>query len=72
VPTSPFKSRLPASLSDHYLGDNLQQHLAQGGASFDFKVQLRSDTDAAVEWREDKAPFVKVATLRIPKQERSD
>ena len=75
VPTSVFKSRLPAPLSDHYLSDNLEQHLAQGDASFDFKVQLRSDAagmpieDAGVEWREDKAPFVKVATLRIPKQE---
>lgn len=75
VPTSSFKSSLPAALSEHYLSDNLQQHLAQGDASFDFKVQLRSDAasmpieDAAVEWREDKAPFVKVATLRIPKQQ---
>jgi hypothetical protein len=74
VPTSSFKSRLPASLSDRYLSDNLQQHLAQGEASFDFKVQLPGDAanmpieDAAVEWREDQAPFIKVATLRIPKQ----
>jgi len=76
VPTSATKSQRPAgTLPDHYLSDNLQQHLAQGEASFDFKVQLRSDAqsmpieDAAVEWREDKAPFVKVATLRIPMQQ---
>jgi hypothetical protein len=75
VPTSAFKSRLPATLSDNYLSDNLQQQLAQGDATFDFMVQLRSDPasmpieDSAVEWREDKAPFVKVATLLIPKQE---
>ncbi len=43
VPTSAFKSRLPATLSDNYLSDNLQQHLAQSDASFDFMVQLRSD-----------------------------
>jgi len=55
VPTSAFKSRLPATLSDHYLSDNLQQHLSQGDASFDFKLQLRSDAagmpieDAGVE-----------------------
>ena len=36
VPTSAFKSRLPATLSDHYLSENLQQHQAQGDASFDF------------------------------------
>jgi hypothetical protein len=75
VPTSTYQSQLPAQLSEHYLSDNLQQHLAQGEASFDFKVQLRNDAagmpieDASVEWREDKAPFVKVATLRIAKQE---
>jgi hypothetical protein len=75
VPTSPYKSHLSETLSDHYLSDNLQRHLAQGDVSFDFKLQLRNDAaampieDAGVEWREDKAPFVKVATLRIAKQE---
>ena len=75
VPTSSFRSSLPATLSEHYLSDNLQQHLAQADASFDFKVQLRTDVaampieDAGVEWREDRAPFVKVATLHIPKQQ---
>jgi hypothetical protein len=75
VPTSTYTSSLPATLTEHYLSDNLQRHLAQGDATFDFKVQLRSDAsampieDAAVEWREDQAPFVKVATLHIPRQE---
>jgi len=37
-------------------------------------VQLRNDAgmpieDAGVEWREDKAPFVTVATLRVAQQE---
>ena len=74
VPTSAFKSERPATLSEHYLSDNLERHLTQGDATFDFKVQLRSDAasmpieDAGVEWREDKSPFVKVATLTIPKQ----
>jgi hypothetical protein len=75
VPTSSYVSRLPDEPGDTYLADNLQQHLGQADASFDFMVQLRTDPDsmpienAAVEWREDKAPFVKVATLRIPKQQ---
>jgi hypothetical protein len=75
VPTSGIKSALPATLGDHYLSDNLQQHLSRDDATFDFKVQLRTDAasmpieDAGVEWREDRSPFVKVATLRIPKQQ---
>jgi hypothetical protein len=75
VPTSAFKSSLPATLSGDYLSKTLQEHLAENDASFDFKVQLRSDSetmpieDASVEWLEDRAPFVKVATLHIPKQQ---
>src|SRR5207247_1477621 len=40
-PTSAHRSVLPSSLTEHYLSDNLQQHLAQADASFDFIVQLR-------------------------------
>ena len=75
VPTSTTKSHWPATLSDDYLSDNLQQHMSEDDAIFDFKLQLCSDAasmpieDARVEWREDKAPFVKLATLRIPKQQ---
>lgn len=74
VPTSACRSSLPATLTDTYLSDALQQHLAEADASFDFMVQLRTDPetmpveDAAVLWREDEAPFVKVATLTIPRQ----
>jgi hypothetical protein len=75
VPTSAYRSRLPEKPGDTYLADNLQQHLGQADATFDFMVQLRTDPesmpieDAAAEWREDQAPFVKVATLRIPQQQ---
>lgn len=75
VPTSAYVSRLPEKPGETYLADNLQAHLGQADATFDFMIQLRTDAeampieDAAVEWREDKAPFVKVATLRIPRQQ---
>jgi hypothetical protein len=75
VPTSAYRSRLPAEPGDTYLADNLEQHLGQADATFDFMVQLRTDPEsmpienAAVEWSEDEAPFVKVATLRIPQQQ---
>jgi hypothetical protein len=75
APASTYKSELPAKLTPDYLSENLQTHLSQADASFDFMVQLRTDPasmpieDAGIVWAEDKAPFVKVATLRIPKQE---
>jgi len=74
VPTSKRRSELPAPLTETYLTDNLQAHLAETDATFDFKVQVRTNAktmlveDSAVEWRETEAPFVKVATLVIPKQ----
>jgi hypothetical protein len=74
VPTSAHTSALPTPLTDTYLSDNLQQHLAQADVTFDFKVQLRTDPasmpieDAGREWREEHAPFTKVATLRIANQ----
>jgi hypothetical protein len=74
VPTSSCVSTLPQGPGDAYLADNLQEHLGRADATFDFMVQLRTDPetmpveDAAVEWREEEAPFVKVATLRIPQQ----
>jgi hypothetical protein len=75
VPTSSYVSRMPEKPGDSYLTDNLQAHLDQADATFDFLVQLRTDPDsmpienAAVEWSEAEAPFVKVASLRIPRQQ---
>lgn len=74
VPTSARQSRKPTPLTESYLSDNLQQHLAKAEATFDFMVQLNTDPgsmpieNAGVEWKEAGAPFVKVATLRIPRQ----
>ena len=74
VPTSHLKSSLPALLTDDYLTENMEKHLAAGEASFDFMVQLQKDPgrmlveDAGVEWSEDESPFIKVATIRIPAQ----
>jgi hypothetical protein len=74
VPTSSLKSTLPPKLSDHYLTENMEKHLASNEASFDFMVQAQKDPgrmpveDAGVEWSEKESPFIKVATLRIPPQ----
>jgi hypothetical protein len=72
VPTSTHKSRRKAAPGDDYLADAMQAHLAKHVASFDFCVQRRRDDmpieDSAVRWDERRSPFVKVATLLIPKQ----
>lgn len=74
VPTSRIKSSLPQKLSDHYLTENMEKHLIAHEASFDFMIQIQEGTgrmpveDAGVEWSEKEAPFIKVATLRIPPQ----
>lgn len=74
-PTSEFRSRLPATLTDDYLKENLARHLAEHPASFDFLVQFYVDDestpidDASIEWREAVSPFVKVATLELPVQQ---
>ncbi|MBL0423140.1 hypothetical protein JI739_22585 [Ramlibacter sp. AW1] len=73
-PASGFRNRLPATLTDDYLKENLAQHLAERPATFDFLVQCYRDDkstpieDASIEWPEDVSPFVKVATLELPVQ----
>lgn len=74
IPTSRYRSRLPDKPSSTYLSDNLEKHLAEYDATFDFVVQFQKDAasmpieDASIEWKESASPFRKVATLTIPKQ----
>ncbi|MBN8214685.1 MAG: catalase [Xanthomonadales bacterium] len=72
VPTSQHRSSMPTEPGDSYLSEAMQRHLDKHEASFDFCVQLRQDgmpiEDAAPRWDETASPFLKVATLRIPKQ----
>lgn len=58
----------------NYLRDGMIVWLNQQDACFDFAVQLQADPatmpieDPTIEWDESKAPFVTVATIRIPQQ----
>jgi hypothetical protein len=57
----------------NYLRQAMIDHLGEREAVFDFLVQARSSPsmsveDSQTEWTEEHAPFVKVATIRIPKQ----
>jgi hypothetical protein len=74
-PTSARTSPMPSNPGDTYLTDALRTHLASADASFEFLVQFQVDPvktpieDATVEWKETDAPFVPVATIRIPRQQ---
>ncbi len=72
VPTSKVKSELPNPLTEDYLTVNMEKHLQNDVATFDFYVQkFESEAktpieDAGKEW---KTPFIKVAEMEIPTQE---
>lgn len=72
VPTSKYKSKLPDKLTSTYLTDNMQKHLNNHVATFDFMVQFQKGNmpteDAAVEWSELESPFIKVGEILINKQ----
>ena len=78
IPTSATKSRMPATLTDTYLREALQSHLAAHEATFDFMVQLQTDPvrmpieDASTEWRREESPYLTVARIRVPKQPLQD
>ena len=67
---SPFAE----TASPDFLRDNMQKHLAQSEACFDFLVQLRKFPtempieDATIEWSEKDSPFIPVARITIPAQ----
>jgi hypothetical protein len=73
IPTSNHTSSAPTALTEHYLSQTMQAHLTAHEASFDFCVQLRQGDmpieNAGQEWSEAVSPFVKVATLRLGKQQ---
>ena len=68
------RRRAAYGLSKNYLRKQMATQLATGDALFDFAVQLQTDPermpveDPTVLWPEDLSPFIKVATLRIPRQ----
>jgi hypothetical protein len=62
------------ALTDTYLHDELRLRLSMEDATFDFFVQFQSDPrkmpieDASVEWSEQDSPYIRVAQVRIPRQ----
>ncbi len=72
-PCVPGTSTIPDDPGPDYLRESMARALGAGDACFDFLVQTRagdgmSVEDSRTEWTEQEAPFVKVATLTIPRQ----
>lgn len=74
VPKSTYKSELPNRLKYNYLTENMQKHLMNNEAKFDFLIQIRNNekdmpiNDASIKWNEKEAPFIKIGEICIPKQ----
>jgi len=71
-PTSKYRTEEGGATGNSYLSDAMEDHLRHNIATFDFCVQMQKNNmpieDAGVEWDEEQSPFVKVATLHIPRQ----
>jgi len=67
--------KMPVAPSDDFLRLAIANQLKNGGAVFDFSVQLQTDAEAMpiedprVEWPESRSAFHKVATIRILQQD---
>ena len=65
--------RIPAHPTHDFLRDALRNTLEGGDACMEFLVQPRTSgrmdvEDSRIEWKEADAPFYKVATIHIPRQ----
>jgi hypothetical protein len=75
IPTSSYKSpKYDGAKKEHYLIDAMATHLKAEEATFDFCVQFQKGNgmpidNSSVVWKESKSPYIKIASLRIPKQE---
>jgi hypothetical protein len=69
IPGVPF-----GKVPDNYLRDNMVRTLNEKGVEFDLLVQLQTDAhrmpieNAGVRWPEKLSPFIRAATISIPKQ----
>lgn len=64
-----------AALVEELNRKTVKRDMARIDGEWAFEVQLRRDLgrqpieDASVEWKEEEAPFVQFATLRLPRQD---
>jgi hypothetical protein len=75
IPQPGPRDPIPDAPGHDYLRTALTRRLQQQEVRFDFAVQFQTDAEAmpiedtACVWDEDRSPFRKVATIRIPAQE---
>ncbi|MFK4874856.1 catalase family protein [Novosphingobium sp. ZW T3_23] len=68
-------NKVDTSLGKDAIRETVRREMAHIHGEWAFEVQLRRDAqsqpieDASVEWKEDEAPFVQVATLLLPPQD---
>jgi hypothetical protein len=73
-PCSPAPAGKIDRKNPDFLRDAMSARLKNGGACFEFLIQLRTDPsrepieDPTVEWSEKRSPFRRVATIDIPAQ----
>jgi hypothetical protein len=69
----PGSAAIPSDPKPNFLRETMIRQLAAGEARFDFLVQPRAPAmsveHSMVEWKESEAPFFKVATITIPRQQ---
>jgi len=74
IPRTPVDTTMPTDPAPDFLRERLADHLRSDAAVFDFCVQVDVGDDRTPiddtrkEWKTSVAPFIKVATLRIPSQ----
>jgi hypothetical protein len=67
-------TKIPARPAENYLRDAMVRSLADSPRTFDFMVQVQTDShlmpieDATVKWPERLSPYVPVARLTLPAQ----
>jgi catalase len=74
IPQSDSNDKIPSNPSNNFLREAMVRQLDQGEAVFDFCVQFQKDSvqmpieDPGKLWDETLSPFLKVATITIPRQ----
>lgn len=74
IPQAGAVHKIPRAAGSDFLRENMIAQLQENDFNFDFCVQLQTDSklmpieDSGKLWREDISPFIKVATLAIPRQ----
>jgi hypothetical protein len=71
---SPTVDPIPDNAGPNFLREAMRNTLAKGDACMNFMIQPRTSDkldveDARTRWSEEDAPFIKVATVHIPRQE---